>query len=92
MRFTPPNQPDVVIAVDAVDNSTVPLEKGGNVQIAYSADNPRAAHIVGSTHSHRWRNVLGYLGALSLSIIVVVGLLSLGLLRRRAKRVGAPSR
>lgn len=92
MRFTPPNQPDVVIAVDAVDNSTVPLEKGGNVQIAYSADNPRAAHIVGSAHSHRWRNVLGYLGALSLSIIVVVGLLSLGLLRRRAKRVGAPSR
>lgn len=78
MHFTPLNQPDVVIAVDAVDNSVLPLEKGSNVQIAYSADNPRAAHIIGSTHSHRWRNARDYLVMLSLGVISAIGLLVLG--------------
>lgn len=83
MRFTPPNQRDAVIAVDAVNQGAQRFEKGGTVQIAYNADNPRAAYIIGSNHSHRWRNLIGYVGWIAAGAAVLLGLLAFGLYRSK---------
>lgn len=59
MRYVPAGAAGEVIAVDAVDAGQ-PYVPGTSVEIAYSADQPRAAVIVGATHRHYGRNALGF--------------------------------
>ena len=84
--FTPESGRDLVVAVDAADVGSAQLERGASLPIAYAAADPRAAQIVGATHTHRWKNMVSF-GGILLSIVLTIGaLLGAGLWfgRRRA--------
>lgn len=74
MQFVPQGAGDQVLAVDAVDTGAGVYLPGQAVSIAYAAANPRAAQIIGGTHSHHWKNMIGFV------LISLAGLLLLGLL------------
>jgi hypothetical protein len=83
MAFTPQGGRDVVIAVDAVDAGSVAINREGALPIAYAAADPRAAQIMGATHTHHWKNLTGFVGVqLGLLVALVLLLLLLGALGR----------
>ncbi|MBC8162673.1 MAG: DUF3592 domain-containing protein [Roseiflexaceae bacterium] len=87
MVFVPQGGRDEIVAIDAADVGSAQVEVGSNLQIAYAPGNPRAAQIIGATHTHHWRNLLGFAGG-------IIGIMGVGLallvavfgLLRRAKR------
>jgi hypothetical protein len=78
LSYVPEGAGGQVIAVDAIDapsGDILNLAPGASIEIAYAPDAPRSAQILGTTHTHYWRNALGFVmltGALAL-------LLALGL-------------
>jgi hypothetical protein len=87
MAFTPQGGRDVVLAVDAVDLGSVAINREGTLPIAYAADNPRAAQIIGATHTHHWKNMIGFVGVSLIGLLVIgVVLMLLGGLGRLFRR------
>jgi hypothetical protein len=59
LRFVPEGRDQPVIAVDGVDEGSVPgLTTGARVPIVYSARSPRDARLQGGTRTYRWREWL----------------------------------
>ncbi len=87
MAFTPQGGRDEVLAVDAADTGMVDLAPERTITIAYAADNPRAAQIIGATHSHHWRNMIAF-GEILMGPLLAIGLFLalLGWLSTRFKR------
>jgi len=90
MVFTPQDGRDVVVAVDAVDAGSVAINREDTLPIAYAAADPRAAQIIGATHTHHWRNLIGFVSVqLGLLVALVLLLLLLGAIGRLfSRRVG----
>lgn len=89
LAFVPEGRPGQVIAVDLVDDGSVPgLERGAEVAIRYSAADPRRAQIEGATRTFPWKNLAsGAIPILFIGALLVVGLLLR--LRRRPRPGGA---
>ncbi|MEO7911534.1 MAG: hypothetical protein ABIV47_17965, partial [Roseiflexaceae bacterium] len=87
MAFTPPGARDEVLAIDAVDAGLADLGPERTITIAYAADDPHTAQIIGATHAHHWRNMVAF-GKNSLSTLLIIGLFLalLGWLSMRFKR------
>jgi hypothetical protein len=62
MTFVPQGGRDAVLAVDAADVGSMDVEQGGTVELAYNQTDPRAAQILGATHTHHYKNMLGFVG------------------------------
>jgi hypothetical protein len=89
MAFTPQGARDEVLAVDAADVGSANVAPEQPVAIAYAPADPRAAQIVGATHSHHWKNMVAFaeisLGTLLLLALLVVFASGAGRLFRRAR-------
>jgi hypothetical protein len=89
LQFVPAGRTDPVVAVDMVDDGSVPaLERGVDVAIHYSAANPRWAQIDNAARTYYWKNLrtFGVIG------LLIVALLIFGWIRsgRRRNRRGRP--
>lgn len=58
MTFRPANYSEAVLAVDSADAGSYVTYVGDSIAIAYNADDPRDAQIIGATHSYHWRNAI----------------------------------
>lgn len=72
ISYVPAGKLEAVTAVAAADSGSVQLEKGGRVQIAYAAAAPRAVRIIGASVSHIWRNALGFIQDMGITVILIV--------------------
>lgn len=73
LEFVPAGQVDPVVAVDLVDEGSVPgFELGGDVAIRYSAADPRRAQIDGATRTYVWKNLRSF-GIIALLMLGLVG-------------------
>jgi hypothetical protein len=84
MRFTPEGGRAAVIAVGSADAGSINVQPGDTVTIAYAADNVRAAQIIGATHEHYWKNILGY--GLWLALGLILALVLVGMVGQVAKK------
>lgn len=94
LRFTPEDARGPVIAVDAVDAAAVTLSPGNQVEIAYAASDPRAALIVGASHTHYWRNaIIPAVLAAVVALLVATGLIYANrqYARSRQRRLARPT-
>ena len=85
LEFTPAGWQDPVIALDRVDEGTIPgLEPGKLVEITYQKDRPRVARVAGGTRTYYWKNfaALGACAALFVAIWLLVRLLRFLMWRR----------
>lgn len=73
--FTPQGARDTVIGVDAADAGTFGGQVGDSVEIAYNADDPRAVQIIGATHSHHCKNMLGFIGIMGATGALLLAIL-----------------
>ena len=88
-NFTPAGASDVVLGVDAADAGTFGGGKGATVDVAYAADAPRDAQILGAGHSHHWKNMLAFAGMyIGLLVGVVLLFALLGRVSRGLRRRG----
>ncbi|HWQ12562.1 MAG TPA: hypothetical protein VNL77_07180 [Roseiflexaceae bacterium] len=84
--FVPQGAADPVVAVDLVDEGSVPgLEKGADLPIRYSAADPRWARIEGAARTYAWKNLQGY-GVIALVVLVLVVVLWRAHAARAARR------
>lgn len=60
LTFTPQGATDAILAVDAADAGTFNGAQGSRVEVAYRADNPRDAQLIGATHTHHWKNLVTF--------------------------------
>ena len=72
ISYVPEGKVEAVTAVASADLGSVQLEKGGSVQIAYALDAPRAVRIVDAEVSHIWRNAIGFVREMGLTLIILV--------------------
>ncbi len=70
LRFVPDGAAGEVIAIDAVDAGSSDATPGSSVEIAYAAGQARAPQILGTTHTHHWRNTLGFVVPISLVVVL----------------------
>lgn len=89
LQFTPEGRADPVVAVDLVDEGSVPgLENGGTLPIRYSVANPRWAQIEGAQRTYAWKNLTGYAVAALVILVVIVAAWAFTRLRRRRRATG----
>jgi hypothetical protein len=82
LEFVPAGYTGPVVAVDMVDDGSVPaLERGVSVPIHYSAANPRWAQVDNAVRTYYWKNLRTF-GLIGLLIVV---LLLFGLIRGRGR-------
>jgi hypothetical protein len=91
LRLMPQGAAGHVIAVDAVDAAAGDsgFAPGAQVEVAYAPGAPRSAVILGVSHSHYWRNAVGFaifFGALALLLAALLA----WLLRRPRRARRAP--
>lgn len=88
--FTPAGASETVLGVDAADAGTFNGTPGSTADIAYAADDPRSAQIVGAGHSHHWKNMLAFAGMYIGFLVALLLLFALlGWLSRRFRRARA---
>lgn len=72
ISYVPEGRVEAVTAVASADLDSVRLEKGGSVQIAYDPNAPRAVRIIDASVSHIWRNAVGFVREMGLTLIILV--------------------
>jgi hypothetical protein len=88
--FVPEGAGGPVIAVDAIDAGSVPVQPGASMTIAYAATDPRAAQILGANHSHHWRNALGLAALFGAIALLVASILWWAIQRHGRTQQRAP--
>jgi hypothetical protein len=71
ISYVPQGKQEAVTAVASADLGSVQLEKGGSVSIAYAPDAPRAVRIMDASVSHIWRNAIGFVREMGLTLIIL---------------------
>ena len=78
LAFVPQAVGDSVVAMDAIDDGSVPgLAPGARVAITYSLTDPRAARVDGARRTFARTNLMG-IWTLGSTVLAVIGLLLLG--------------
>jgi hypothetical protein len=72
ISYVPEERGEPVTAVASADLGSVRLELGGRVQIAYAPDAPRDVRIMDATVNHIWRNALGFVREMGLTLFIFV--------------------
>jgi hypothetical protein len=95
LNFTPEGGRDAVNVMDRVDADGDPIAEGESVEVAYSADAPRRAEIVGRSRAFAsaerlalYRRVTDLATGVALLCVVVTGLYALARRRARARYSG----
>jgi hypothetical protein len=74
LNFIPQGMRDPVVAVDSVDDGSLPgLKQGDTVSISYEVGDPRQAQINGGTRGSGLANILGYGVGIALLLVLAVG-------------------
>jgi hypothetical protein len=73
MTFLPADHNEEVLAADSADVGSYVTFVGDTVTIAYAADDPRNAQILGATHSHHWRNAIFFVLTSVASTLLLFG-------------------
>lgn len=97
--FVPEGAGGPVIGVDAIDalaTSESSMAAGTTISIAYAPGEPRDAQILETTHTHYWRNALGFVVMVGGGVLLVVALLWWAVQRnqrtRRQRKAGQAQR
>jgi hypothetical protein len=78
LAFVPQSVGDTVVAMDAIDDGSVPgLAPGASVAITYSMTHPRAARVDGARRTFARTNLVG-IWTIGSVVLAVIGLLLLG--------------
>jgi hypothetical protein len=71
MTFLPAGHREEVLATDSADVGSYVTFVGDILPIAYAAHDPRDAQILGTTHSHHWRNAIFFVWTSVASMILL---------------------
>lgn len=88
ISYVPEGRTEAVTAVASADLGSVRLEKGGSVPIAYAPTAPRAVRILGASVSHIWRNAIGFVREMGLTLVILVAFFAAWALLGRLFRWG----
>lgn len=91
LAFHPPNYPDAIVAVDAVDaHEATRLATGASVEVVFPPGNPRAARLPGQTRTHYLKTTLAVYEHFAIYVGLLVVLAIIGGLISRAWRAWYP--